>query len=313
MKGKSTSSKSLLVTGDMHVGYKHALCSPNPIISEINTTFSPEEPCRVFYEHWCSIPDRLQNGIPDYFVINGEPIDGPNRKSQGAGNWSNNVNDQMNEAYKLIRLQKFHRIMATRGSGYHVSDGPMNWEETLYRRFNNFEPYSKYDTQEQLTLKEYREKHGKEYEGQLADMYIIMGLNSSTIDIAHHVGTSINVTFRTSAIAREMMNMKFEEGKLIEVGDTFDLSIRSHIHYYVYVEYSGSIGCVVPAWKLADDFQLKRGIAGTSPTVGAVEFIFETNGDILHNKIILPSSKYPKPRKHDGNRKMPEMEISKKR
>ena len=43
MKGRSKSSKSVLIASDMHVGSTTAVCSKDPVISDQETTFRPNK------------------------------------------------------------------------------------------------------------------------------------------------------------------------------------------------------------------------------------------------------------------------------
>ena len=56
---------------------------------------------KTLLKHWNSIPDALQQK-PNLFVINGETIDGANKKQIGQETWSTNLQDQMNDCVKLI-------------------------------------------------------------------------------------------------------------------------------------------------------------------------------------------------------------------
>ena len=97
--GRSKSSKSILVVSDMHVGAKSALCSDDP---ETDGGYKPSANQKKLFQEWNRTLDEVTQN-PTAFVINGEPIDGSNPKSQGDGLWSNDFNEQMNDSAKLIK------------------------------------------------------------------------------------------------------------------------------------------------------------------------------------------------------------------
>ena len=76
--------------------------------------------------------------------------------------------------------------------------------------------------------------------------------------------------------------MHYEYDKLGKV----DVIIRSHVHYFVHVEFVHSHGIILPAWKYPDGHLFRGGVAGTTPDIGMVETIIEPNGEIIIKKHI---------------------------
>lgn len=262
LSGRSKSSKSILVASDLHVGSATAVCSEEPYVADLDTSIKPNKLQRVLNRAWHdTVDDLIQK--PNLLVINGEPIDGANKRQLGQQSWSTNLEDQMNDSAKLIKEIPYKDLMFVRGSGYHVQVDGTNFEEVLANRLGA----AKY----------------KAYGGEGAtDYYAFVEINNKMFNFTHHVGFNKWAAYRTTAISREMAGMHFEKDKLHPA----DVIVRSHVHYFVHVEFVHSHGVSTPAWKFPDAHLFRGGVAGTTPDVGMVEFIVEPNGKLLVEKHI---------------------------
>ena len=62
--------------------------------------------------------------------------------------------------------------------------------------------------------------------------------------------------------------------------------VRSHVHYFVHVEFTHTHGFTTPAWKYPDRHLFRGGMGGVIPDIGSVEVIIEPNGKIIVEKHI---------------------------
>src|SRR4029079_11629049 len=115
---RSGSSKSVLFLSDMHVGSAYAICSPNPTIGDLGTEYKPNKLQKKLYQTWEWVRDSLTQK-PTVLCLNGERCDGANVKATGQQSWSTDLNDQLNDAERLLKLFSFDHFVMTRGSGYH--------------------------------------------------------------------------------------------------------------------------------------------------------------------------------------------------
>ena len=123
----------------------------------------------------------------------------------------------------------------------------------------------------------------KAYGGSGAtDWFANVQANGKVFNYSHHIGFSKGLQTRAAALSREMANMHYEYDKLGKV----DVIIRSHVHYFVHVEFVHSHGIILPAWKYPDGHLFRGGVAGTTPDIGMVETIIEPNGEIIIKKHI---------------------------
>jgi len=262
IKGRSKSSKSFLNGSDIHVGGRTSVCSEAPEQSELGSYYKPNIINKTLLKHWNSIPDALQQK-PNLFVINGETIDGANKKQVGQETWSTNLQDQMNDCVKLINRIPYDDILLTRGSIYHDQIDATNIEEIMADRLGAI--------------------RYKAYGGSGAtDWFANVQANGKVFNYSHHIGFSKGLQTRAAALSREMANMHYEYDKLGKV----DVIIRSHVHYFVHVEFVHSHGIILPAWKYPDGHLFRGGVAGTTPDIGMVETIIEPNGEIIIKKHI---------------------------
>ncbi len=262
LKGRSKSSKVIEIRSDIHDGSTTAVCSDDPYVAELDTVIKPNKLQQVLGQAWDDCTDEMSKKA-DLLVINGEPMDGANKKQVGQQSWTTNIEDQMQDFMKLAKRCNYNDIMFVRGSGYHVQVDGTNFEEVLANRMKAL--------------------RYKSYGGQGAtDNYAFVECYGKLFNFSHHVGFNKWAAYRTTAIAREMAGMHFEKDKLHPA----DVIVRSHVHYFVHVEFVNTHGFTTPAWKFPDSHLFRGGVAGTTPDIGSVEVIVEPNGEIIINKHI---------------------------
>lgn len=253
---RSNSSKSVLVVSDMHVGSTTAVCTEAPDVVDQGTIYQPNKLQLELFDTWKDCIDELHQK-PTVCVINGEPCDGGNKKGLGKQSWTTNFFDQLNDAQRLIEMIPYQKLIFNRGSGYHVDLDGTNFEEVIAR---------------QMKADRYKAFGGTGY----TDYFALIELHNKVFNFTHHVGFNKWAAYRTTALAREMAGMVFEKDKMGKA----DIIVRSHVHYFVHVEFVHTHGFTSPCWKYPDGHLFRGGTAGTTPDIGMIEVIVETNGDI---------------------------------
>ena len=267
-------SKSILIVSDMHVGSSTAVCTKEPVTVDLNTSYRPNSLQRELLESWYECIDELTQK-PTLLVINGEPCDGANPKGSGKQSWSTNLQDQLNDAEKLIREIPYKNLLFNRGSGYHVDQQGTNFEEIIAQN---------------MKADKYKAFGGSGF----TDYFSLVDIYGKHFNFTHHVGFNKWAAYRTTALAREMAGMVFESDKMGKA----DVIVRSHVHYFVHVEFVHTHGFTTPAWKYPDGHLFRGGTAGTTPDIGMVEVIVESNGDIDVVKHIAEMKIKPKELKY---------------
>lgn len=286
---RQSASRSILIFSDIHTGSQSGLCGAAPFIKEYNTTINPNKLQKQLYGYWKWVQDSLIQK-PHIILINGEPIDGRNKKQNAMGSWGS-TEDQLNEAYKLLtEFPKPNHFLMTRGSNYHVEIEGQGVEEWLAGRLNCV-PYSGlFKGFENITDNDPISHHDK----LRTDYYITFKVNGKVFSATHHIGFNRWFAYRTTALAREMADMEFLRGRYWKPEDMPSVVIRSHVHYFVYVRFSNQHGFTTPAWKMPDGHLLRGGLGGTAPSIGAIEVIVEPNGKIIVEPHLVDNIKYPK-------------------
>lgn len=271
---------------DMHVGSTTALYSGyGP------ARITPDQ--QKLRDWWVHCSDVI--GKCDLLLLNGEPIEATHFKSNAFEIWSGDINDQLDDAERLIRQWRFDKFILTRGSKYHSQDGQTSYEESLARRMNAIR-YKGLFGQGLVTLSNTKQKQlvFDKYAGEYTDYYCFFDINGKLFNATHEIGFSRSKASRSGALGRELVTMELERGSYYDFGRNLDCLIRSHNHYYVYLEFGNICGIVSPSWKLGDSHLFHGGMA-IYPDIGAVQVVVEPNGDLHVQKHLMPKEKLPKP------------------
>jgi hypothetical protein len=224
-------------------------------------------------------------------IINGEPINAGNRKSNGDENWTSDINIQLDDAEKLIKVFRYQDVALTRGSTYHSSDGWTNYEENLARRLGAIKYKGMFGTALKQLEKNKRAKVEDDGKfGQHTDYFLWMSVNGILFSITHHVGFNR----WTTAIAAEMANISHLRGKYFHENMECTQIIRSHVHYLVHVGFGTQYGATTPSWKLADGYMLRGGMAAANHNIGAIEIVVEPSGQVAQYHLNMPNEMHPK-------------------
>ena len=292
LQGRSTSSKSMIVTGDMHVGHKFAL--------NTGEFYKTPDKLQSIRDLWYNARDRLHKERCNIFFLNGEHIDGDNKKEGGHQVWSTDLNDQFADAEKLLRHYKMDGLGMNRGSNYHTTKDNTGLEEMFINSIKDiapkiyqYSPFGNMEDEENKSISfETREWDDNGHAHIRIDDLFVCRLHDKVFHLMHHIGGSKWFSYIPTALGREMAQMKFFDGKLWKVDDSPKFIIRSHTHRYVQIRYPNSAGIVTPAWKIFDRFGLKSG--QDAGTIGLIEIVVESNGEFLINDITLTNEDYPK-------------------
>lgn len=256
-KSKAPRPMRVVAVADMHVGSRVGLA--NPARSPINDALAP---VRVaLFDVW----EAAAHGpwhAPDALIVNGDVIEGQNRKGGGAGTWSTQLLEQADHAVGLLRMWDAKRVYVIRGSGYHVETNGLQVEEYVARQLRAEE----YPGQESIDP-ELRDRSGWHW-------YLHLG--GVTFHVSHHISVSKVFHYQSTPTARQMLQAKLNDMLRHHVSRyKTDIVLRGHSHYYNMVGFSGSTGLVMPCWKGLDDYMLSRGPLDISPDIGFLAWEIE--------------------------------------
>lgn len=287
-----TSSKSILFLSDMHVGALNAICSPEPSIGK--TTINPTGLQKQLYEQWLNVKDSLQNKNLFCIVVNGEPIDGNNKRQVGLDAWTTDQGLQIEDAKKLLGEFKTKYFVMTRGSGYHTQSDAKNHEEEIAKDLGAvpYTTFSENKGKETIQINDYG--RNRRHLSTRTDHHLTLKVNGRVFSITHHIAFTRWFNYQPMAISREMANLEYLRGKYWKDEDFPTFIVRSHVHYHVQVRFTNTVGFTTPAWKFPDSYLFRGGLAGTAPSIGAIEVIIEPNGKYSVEPYIMNNEQYPK-------------------
>ena len=235
-----------------------AICSEHPEIVETGSIYKPNPLQKTLLSIWKDSIDDLQQK-PNLCVINGEPVDGANKKQLGNQSWSTNLYDQAMDAQKLLSMIPAKEFLFVRGSGYHVQlDGT---------------PVENFVSSGMKGVK-YSTVTGKKSN---AWYWADVDINGKLFSFTHHMPYAKFFAYRATPLAKEMALMALDKGR----SRKYDVIVRSHVHYYMEVRSAHTIAFTTPAWKYPDGHLTRGGLGGIYPDIGMMEVIVEPNGEII--------------------------------
>jgi predicted phosphodiesterase len=236
-------TKKILVVGDMHIGKRVSLMPDEVFIdcAERKMRIESNDIQKKIYRKWEEMVDYV--GKVDAVINLGDTCDGTNRKSQGTGLWTTDINLQMEVAKDLLSMVKSTRYVGVQGSYYHVGDN-LSSDKSVIEGLG----------------------------GQFGDELAVV-VEGKRIHVCHDIGVSSSgYAYRTTPIAQQMM-----VSALNPEYKNFSAIIRGHAHYYVRVSFANTTGVICPCWAGRDEFVARRSLAW-NPHMG---FVILTVGDTV--------------------------------
>lgn len=228
--------KKVLVVGDLHAGCREAIIPPWAEVAGMKVGQSKIQ--KFLWKHWKEMCDQSYDTV---FVM-GDCVEGTNPASKGAGQWTNELWEQVDCAVSMLEMIDCKDFRGVQGSAYHVGSNHSGDESVIRVLGGEFGP--DLDT----TVEE-------------VNFYL-----------KHKVGTSSNLKGRSTSINGDMEARKLYEytyGKI-------DVHIRGHAHYTHAVWWEGILGVIAPAWKWKDDW-MKTGAVTYGTDFGHLTFTVDGN------------------------------------
>lgn len=121
------------------------------------------------------------------------------------------------------------------------------------------------------------------YSGKVSCFEVSTGLY-----LTRRPGYYPTVQGNTTPLSRELLHSRLNDLLRHEMAEQrVRVVLRSHAHYYLWIEHSGTEGCILPCWKALDDWMLGRGALDISPDIGYIGMTLE-DGKIAHEKVCFP-------------------------
>lgn len=245
--------KSGLVVSDIHAGSFYGLHPPS-FYDHLGTYIPLNTGQQFLWDCWLDLCARVKWADPDFLIVNGDVVEGPQSKEHGASVRLPSPDDQVKAAISVLQplihsLPNKCKTYFTQGTPYHVG----NWnsaEEAVAREMGA----TKYES---VGVGDYcREVLWLEVEGCI-------------LEAAHHISGGTGF-YRATAMDRELQ-WSAMSGKDASKGvPKVALTIRSHVHNYNDVGHATKQGFTTPCWQLQTRHARKASVHRLHPDIGGV-------------------------------------------
>lgn len=217
----NNNSKKILILSDLHCGHRYGLAHPEQCVNKIQL------------EGWKFFEEGIKkNGPYDIVFLNGDAIDGKGKKNSGVELITTNLEEQADMAIKILRRIQFLnknkslQFYFTRGTPYHTGEAE-DWENLIAREFRIGNKTNIGET-------------------------LLIEVNGITFDLKHKISSGSLPHTRSSAPGRDIVFAILKES--LEGRAKADVFIRSHVHYYNFVECMNRIAVTTPALQINSSY-----------------------------------------------------------
>lgn len=246
-----------IVVADFHAGSMYGLHPPEFV--SYDGSAKPQNAGQVYlWQCWKDFIARAKKFHPAFVIVNGDCVEGPQRKSNGFEVSLPSPDDQVSACIGVLNELKAVTgnvpWFFTMGTPYHVGE----WgsaEENIARA---------------LEARAYPSIGV----GRFCREALWLAVEGVILEAAHHIGGASGF-YRLTAIDREgqwsAMAAKASKGV-----PRADLLIRSHVHFYAYGEHASKQMLTTPCWKLADRYSRRSSLHRFHPDIGGI--LLEVDG-----------------------------------
>lgn len=249
-----------LVVSDLHCGSIYGLLPPRfETFEGVDKKLNVGQ--QYLWDCWIDFCQRAKEFKPDFVIANGDLVDGPQKKNQGAELSLIAPSDQTKAAIETLRVLRkatgsLCKWYFTQGTPYHVS----NWGE------------AEEEIAHQLTA----EKYPSVGTGRYCREVLWLRSEGVILEAAHHVSGTTGF-YRLTGIDREMQWSAMAGKDDLRGVPRSDLLIRSHLHHFVSGEHASKQGIVTPCWQLQTRYARKHSVTRLLPDLGGI--LLEVDGE----------------------------------
>lgn len=251
----ATKIKRILVISDLHIGSIYGLLPPKFITSD-EREISQNVGQKYLWECWKHMAGNV--GKVDALIVNGDTIDGEQRKQRGTELCLTRMEDQSEAAVMalryLIKAAGIPKTYLLSGTTYHDSEAGREAEVVAQR----------------IGAEKYKGVGAGRYCRDAMDLCI----DGVVVNFSHGISAS-GALYRGVAPDREAVwsALAGKEGKAAKA----DCLVRSHVHHFVHIEHPSKHAVVTPCWQLQTSFMRKNSLYRMIPDLGYV--VININGE----------------------------------
>jgi hypothetical protein len=240
--------KKILLLSDLHVGSKWGLWPPNFTAKNPRTDMIEEIPQnavnKAIWAHWLKMLASSKKEKPDVIILNGDLIEGAQRKEGGRGLVTPELFTQCAACIKVLRTLPKVPMYFTAGTDYHqLPDGlsaDLYIAETMGGEFGD-----------ELVIEEC---------GIRIFARHVIGMSQSTWQ------------YMTTAPARDQMLLYLNQAE--DKYGRIHVAVFSHRHQFVCSQFASGLALITPCWQGKTVFAVKKGII-SPPHIGWVSLIVD--------------------------------------
>jgi hypothetical protein len=241
--------KKLAVVSDLHCGSFYGLL-PHDFITFEGVPKLQNIGQKYLWECWLDFVTRVEAFAPDAVIVNGDCVDGMQRKSHGAELSLSSWKDQRGACIQTLKVLRSVTRKAkwyfTQGTPYHV-DHFGDAEEDIAEAMDAT-PYPCYGS------------------GKLCRETLTLRVDGLIVEAAHHIGFAS--VYPTTPIQKEILATLLDV--VVNGVPQPDLQIRSHVHNHTYVMQNRCHMLTSPCWQLQTRYGRKNSVHRLKPHIGGL-------------------------------------------
>lgn len=245
--------KSGIIVSDVHAGSIYGMLPP-----DFTTFEGVERPQNVgqkyLWDCWLHFCGWAKEQRPDFVIVNGDVVDGPQRKNQGAELSLPAPQDQVDAAIRTLLVLRSAvgercKWYFTQGTPYHVGDFGAS-EESVALALGGT-PYQSLGT------------------GKLCREILWLETEGVVVEASHHISTTTGF-YRLTALDREGQWSAIAGKDATKGIPKADVLIRSHVHHFARGEHASKDMFSTPCWQLQTRFMRKNSNHRMHPDIGGI-------------------------------------------
>lgn len=236
-------SGKILLLSDLHVGSKWGLWPPNFKAKSARTNEIEDIPQnavnKAIWKHWQTMIEKIRKEKPDCIILNGDLIEGDQRKEKGRGLVTPELFQQTAACIRILQTLPKVPMYFTAGTDYHQLPDGISADLHIADQFNA-------EFGDELVIEE-------------------CGIR---LFARHSIGISQSTwQYMTTAPARDHLLLYLNQAA--DKYGKIDVAVFSHRHQFVAAEFSSGLALVTPCWQGKTVFAVKKGIIAP-PQIGWV-------------------------------------------
>lgn len=248
-----------LVVSDLHLGSIYGLLPPD--YTKFDGTIQHQNTGQEWlWECWLDFCDRAARFKPDFIIVNGDVVDGPQKKNEGAELCLASPDDQVAAAVDTLRrltnAAPNAKLYFTQGTPYHT--GHWGSSEEAVARLVGADRYLSVGT------------------GDYCREVLWLAIEGVVIEAAHHISGATGF-YRLTSLDREAQWSALSAKDATKGVPKVDLLIRSHVHNFAYGEHASKQIVTTPCWQLQTRYARKHSVHRLHPDIGGI--LLEVDGE----------------------------------